>query len=68
MDVEGAEYEILEYMLSKGTFEYVDVLYLEFHTTKVHKTLEDDNQLLTRLSQYKNLKVYSDTFNGFNFI
>ena len=68
IDVEGAEYELLNHMINKNTFEYVNVLYLEFHNHKVHKTKEDDIRLLEMLKCYENLKVYSETFNHFNFV
>ena len=68
IDIEGAEYELLEYMLSKNTFEFVDVLYIEFHTGKVHKTEDDNKYLLDRLKEYTNLQVFYETFNYFNFV
>lgn len=68
IDIEGAEYELLEHLLSKNTFELVDKLYIEFHTKKVHKTLQDNEVLLTNLKEYNKLQVYHDTFNHYNFI
>jgi FkbM family methyltransferase len=68
IDIEGAEYELLEYMLAKNTFELVDRLYIEFHNGKVHKTKEDDKYLLDKLNEYPNLQVFHDTYNHFNFI
>ena len=68
IDVEGAEYELLDYMLSKNTFELVNDLYIEFHNGKVHKTKQDDIDLLERLKQYDNLRVHHDTYNRLNFI
>lgn len=35
LDVEGAEYDILEKMLSEGTLALVDRLYCEFHNKKI---------------------------------
>jgi FkbM family methyltransferase len=68
IDIEGAEYELLEYMLSKNTFELVNKLYIEFHTGKVHRHEQDNINLLSRLSQYSNLQVFHDTYNHFNFV
>lgn len=68
MDIEGAEYELLDYMLNKGTFDLIDVLYIEFHTNKVHKTKRDDEDLLARLKEYEHLEVFHDTYNHYNFI
>lgn len=68
IDIEGAEYELLEYLLSKDTFELVDKLYIEFHTRKVHKTEEDDKKLLLKLKHYTNLEVLHETSNRLNFL
>jgi FkbM family methyltransferase len=35
MDIEGAEYKVIEKMLEKGTFEYIDEFYIEFHGSKI---------------------------------
>jgi len=35
MDIEGAEYKVIEKMLEKGTFEYIDEFYVEFHGAKI---------------------------------
>jgi len=35
MDIEGAEYKVIERMLEKGTFEYIDEFYVEFHGAKI---------------------------------
>ena len=35
MDIEGAEYKVIEKMLEKGIFEYVDEFYVEFHGAKI---------------------------------
>ena len=68
IDVEGAEYELLEHLLSKNTFEFVNELFIEFHTKKVHKTAQDDEMLLARLKEYSNLLVHYDTYNHYNFL
>ena len=35
MDVEGAEYDILDKMLSDGSISYIDELYIEWHSHKL---------------------------------
>lgn len=35
LDIEGAEYPILEHMLRNGTYEYINELYCEWHWKKV---------------------------------
>lgn len=35
MDIEGAEYNVIEEMLESKTFEYIDEFYVEFHGGKI---------------------------------
>ena len=35
MDIEGAEYKVIEKMLEDKTFEYIDEFYIEFHGGKI---------------------------------
>ena len=35
LDIEGAEYEVLEHMIKNGSIEYVDKLFIEWHCAKV---------------------------------
>ena len=58
MDVEGAEYEILNKMLNDGSIKYVDKLYIEFHGSRVFKTREDTKEIRKRLKDIE-LDVYS---------
>lgn len=45
MDIEGAEYEVLQKMINDKTIEYINELFIEFHYSKIgldrsiHKTL-----------------------------
>lgn len=68
IDVEGAEYELLDYLLHKNTFEFINQLFIEFHTKKVHKTIQDNEMLLSRLKEYSNLQTHYDTYNHYNFL
>jgi FkbM family methyltransferase len=68
MDIEGGEYDLIEYLLQKNTFTYINKFYIELHTGKVGKTKNDDIELLEKLSKYTNLTVYSDTYNDLNFL
>jgi FkbM family methyltransferase len=45
LDIEGAEYDVLEKMLADGTMEYVDDLRIEFHKEKVGVSPEKDTAL-----------------------
>jgi FkbM family methyltransferase len=52
LDIEGAEYEILKKMSEDGTIEYVDKLYVEFHSPKMKGvTREDDRALVTTIER-----------------
>jgi FkbM family methyltransferase len=46
LDIEGAEYDVLEKMISDGTIDFIDALYVEFHNTKVNVPIEKDVELL----------------------
>ena len=45
LDIEGAEYDVLDKMLSDGTIAYVDKLYIEFHNTEVNVPVEKDKEI-----------------------
>ncbi len=50
LDIEGAEYEVLDSMLENGTVVLIDKLYLEFHNTKVGVDPSRDQELRRRLA------------------
>jgi FkbM family methyltransferase len=52
LDIEGAEYDVLEKMLSDGSIELVDALYIEFHNIKVGVPIERDLELLAAIKRY----------------
>tara|TARA_R110002110_G_scaffold47095_2_gene141624 strand:+ start:1571 stop:2230 length:660 start_codon:yes stop_codon:yes gene_type:complete len=37
LDIEGAEYEVLEHMIKNGSIEYVNKLFIEWHCAKVQE-------------------------------
>ena len=52
MDIEGAEFPVLEKMLSDGTAGYMDKILCEFHPNKVQDyTTDDKNDLIRKLSK-----------------
>ena len=51
MDIEGAEYEVLNHMFENGSIKYINVLFYEFHSHKCGKTLEDDRALIEKLHE-----------------
>jgi FkbM family methyltransferase len=68
IDIEGGEYELVQHMIDNKTFEYVDVLYIEFHNRKVGKTKQDDEFLLNEMHKFTNMEVHHETYNGLNFL
>jgi len=50
LDIEGAEYPVLEKMIEDGTIEYVDQLYVEFHNVKVDVPEERDKAISRELA------------------
>ena len=58
MDIEGAEYEVLNKMLNNSSIGYINKLYIEFHGSRVFKTKEDTKELRNRLKEI-GLNVYN---------
>ncbi len=51
LDIEGAEYEVLNKMLGEGTIEYVDRLSLEFHNARVGVSVERDKEIIAKIKK-----------------
>lgn len=51
MDIEGAEYEILEKFLNNDVIKYVNKIYIEFHNIRCGRTKADDSLLVEKLSK-----------------
>ena len=50
LDIEGAEYELLNHMLSTNCLEYVNDLFVEFHLGKIKNINEEQhNKLISKL-------------------
>lgn len=55
MDIEGSEYPVLERMLQDGSIEYVDHLYVEWHSrffTNKEEMEQVENDIIERISKY----------------
>ncbi|MEI2422669.1 FkbM family methyltransferase, partial [Arthrospira platensis SPKY2] len=52
LDVEGAEYDILEKMVQERTVRHIDKLYCEFHWHKVNIPKERHDKLITKLEEF----------------
>lgn len=55
LDVEGAEYLILDKMIEDGTLRAVDRLYAEFHWNKIGMAKERHDQLVEDVARYTDL-------------
>ncbi|MBC8875911.1 MAG: FkbM family methyltransferase [Planctomycetes bacterium] len=51
LDIEGAEYRVLEKMIDEGTIDWVSELYVEFHWNKLGMPAAEHDHILQRLSQ-----------------
>ncbi|NIC38938.1 FkbM family methyltransferase [Halomonas desiderata] len=49
LDVEGAEYEILDKMINEGTLRHVNKLYCEFHHEKINMPYNEHVDILKRM-------------------
>ena len=52
LDIEGAEWKVLDKMIEGGSIEYIDELYGEWHVGKVGKSINDLNQMKNNLKEY----------------
>jgi len=57
VDIEGAEYEVLEKMIEDGSINYIDDLYIEWHYHKVKIPKERHDALLEKLEAIKTLNI-----------
>ncbi len=51
LDIEGAEYEVLDKMIADGTMAYVNKLFIEFHNEKIGIPVERDRELIETIRQ-----------------
>ena len=61
MDIEGAEYAVLDKMLADGSIKYINVLYIELHGSRCGHSKQEDDALLIRLREHK-VKVREGVF------
>lgn len=57
MDIEGAEYEVLNKMIKDGTIEYINDLYIEWHWHKIRKPEEEHLEFMDTLKSIKTLNI-----------
>lgn len=60
MNIEGAEYDILEKMIEDNSIQYIDKLYVAWHNNKITGISDDKhNTLISKLSKETQLKGYN---------
>lgn len=62
LDVEGAEYEILEKMLADHTLADVDQLFCEFHYDKIGMSLERHRDVVARAGRATNIEAWDANY------
>lgn len=63
IDIEGAEYEVLNKMINDGTIDWVDELIIEFHGRKQMNCTQRHHDLYKKIETYltnSDVKVYND--------
>lgn len=53
LDIEGAEYKVLEKMIKDGTVDYINQLYIEWHWFKIGLPEEAHNKIISQLKDLK---------------
>tara|TARA_B100000700_G_scaffold328582_1_gene446902 strand:+ start:82 stop:1782 length:1701 start_codon:yes stop_codon:yes gene_type:complete len=54
IDIEGAEYDVLNNMLKTDVFKHINHLFIEFHNVKVNIPKNIDNELMLKIKQINN--------------
>ena len=49
LDIEGAEYQVLNKMIEDGTMSYIDQLFIEWHWNKVGVVQKEHNELVKKI-------------------
>jgi FkbM family methyltransferase len=52
LDIEGAEYKVLDKMIDDKSIEYINRLFGEWHQNKIGMLKEDHNKLIDRLNKF----------------
>jgi hypothetical protein len=63
IDIEGAEYSVLDKMLSDGTIDYINRIYGELHGPKCGVSYSKDLEMIDRLDKSGHLLYYWDATN-----
>jgi len=52
MNIEGAEYDILEKMIADGTIDYIKTLFVQFHWQRIGESVDRHNRLVLELKKH----------------
>lgn len=58
MNIEGAEYEVLNQMLDDGSIEWIDSLYIQWHWKKINMPKEKHDALLKRIENETKIGMF----------
>lgn len=67
MDIEGAEYDVLEKMIADGSIEYINKIFIEFHLKKMNMKEERHFNLVNKLMEVNNLELLSQLKDIYNY-
>jgi FkbM family methyltransferase len=60
LDVEGAEYEILEDLINSNSIEYINKLFIEFHYEKINLDKQIHDNLYDKLKNINTLEIIDE--------
>jgi FkbM family methyltransferase len=61
MNIEGAEYNVLNKCINDGSINLINKLFVQFHEKKIFFGIDNHNKLLTKLANIKGLSLYIDS-------
>jgi len=61
MNIEGAEYNVLNKCIDDGSINLINKLFVQFHEKKIFFGIDNHNKLLRRLANIKGLSLHIDS-------
>jgi FkbM family methyltransferase len=61
MNIEGAEYDVLNKCINDGTINLINTLFIQFHERKIRLGIDNHNKLLNKLYNIKTLSMFIDS-------
>jgi len=62
LNIEGAEYEVLNHLLNTKVISYINKLYVDWHYDKIKMNKKDHNKLLAKVTAKIKVGIWSDLF------